>query len=184
VVWLLVAASAVHWALRLGVRGSAVPSQAQSVGLAQALQGDPQRLFARSPAVAAAAPSPARDRFRVLGVAAQEGDGWVLMAVDGKPVRAYRRGSAVDGQWQVLAVAQRRVDIGPAGGPAVLSLDLPALPAAATGRLGDGVATVPAVSVPPGQLAVNPSPVAQVPPGMPGMPAQANEPMPEPITVR
>ena len=161
VVWLLVAASAVHWTLRLGVRGPALPPQAQTVGVAQALQGDPSRLFARASVAAAPAASPARDRFHVFGVAAQNGDGWALMSVDGKPARAYRRGAAVDGQWQVLSVAQRRIDVGPAGGPAAVSLDLPALPAAATGRL---VRAADRPGLPP------PPPVGALAPAGPGVP--------------
>lgn len=151
-VWLLVAATAVHWGLRLWVQGRAVPPQAQTVGVAQAMQGDPARLFARAAAAPAApAASPARDRFRVMGVAASGEAGFAVMSVDGKPPRAYRVGASVDAQWAVLAVSQRSIEIGPVGGPAVVSLDLPALPAAATGRLpgseGGVVATQGAVLV-------------------------------------
>lgn len=163
-VWLLVAASAVHWGLRLGVHGDPVPSQVQTVGVAQALQGDAGRLFVRTEAVAtAAAPSPARDRFRVLGVAARDGDGWALISVDGKPPRAYRRGASVDGRWEVLAVGQRRIDIGPPGGPAAVTLDLPPLPSPSTGQLPavstdiTGAGTAPVVTpVPQRPLAVPP----------------------------
>jgi len=168
-VWLLVAASAVHWGLRLGVHGDAVPSQVQTVGVAQALQGDAGRLFARTETVAAAAPSsPARDRFRVLGVAAHDGGGWALISVDGKPPRAYRRGASVDGRWEVLTVGQRRIDIGPAGGPAAVTLDLPPLPSPATAQLPavstdiNGSATAPAVT---------PAPQRPVPPAGEGTPA-------------
>lgn len=134
-VWLLVAASAVQWGLRLWVQGRAVPAQAQTVGVAQASQGDPARLFARAAPVSAPAASPARDRFRVLGVVAATDGGFAVMSVDGKPPRAYRVGASVDAQWVVLGVQQRRVDIGPGGGQATVVLDLPAMPAAATGQL-------------------------------------------------
>lgn len=165
-VWLLVAASAMHWGLRLGVRGAAAPSQAETVGVGQALQGDALRLFARAPVQAAAVPSPARDRFRVLGVAAREGGGWVLMSVDGKTPRVYRSGASVDGRWQVLSVAQRRIEIGPAEGPAAVSLDLPALPAAATGQRPpvqmNNDAAAPPLAVPPPPAAETLTPDAAV----------------------
>lgn len=139
-VWLLVAASAVQWGLRLWVQGRTVPPQAQTVGVAQALQGDASRLFARAAAAPSApAASPARDRFRVLGVAASGEAGFAVMSVDGKPPRAYRVGTSVDAQWAVLSVSQRVIEIGPVGGPAAVSLDLPVLPAAATGRLSSVV---------------------------------------------
>lgn len=173
-VWLLVAGSAVHWGLRLLVQGRGVPSQAQTVGLAQALQGDANRLFARSTLAAAApAASPARDRFRVHGVAASADAGWALMSVDGRPVRAYRIGAAVDPQWVVLSVAQRRIEIGPAGGPVAVSLDLPALPPAATGRLPAAAQAVQGPAMP-----MQPH-TAEAPPGTP--PPSGNEVPPEAV---
>lgn len=150
--WLLVAASAVHWGLRLWVQGRAVPLQSQTVGVAQALQGDASRLFVRQ-AAAPVAPvaNPGRDRFRVLGAAASGEAGFVVMSVDGKPARTYRVGAAVDAQWAVLSVQQRRIEIGPAGGPVAVSLDLPGMPTATTGRLPSvaeaGLITVPRVGM-------------------------------------
>jgi len=149
-VWLLVAGSAVHWGLALLVRGRDLPSQVQTVGVEQALQGDAQRLFARPTVAVAAMPaaSPARDRFRVIGGMGGDDGGLALMAVDGKPVRAYRVGAAVDAQWVVQAVSQRAIQIGPAGQAAVLSLDLPVLPAAATGRLSSQSLDAPSLTRP------------------------------------
>lgn len=183
-VWLLVAASVVHWSLRLGVQGDPLSSQTQTVGIAQAAQGDPARLFSRAEVAAAPAPSPARDRFRVLGVAAQAGDGWALMSVDGKPPRAYRRGAAVDAQWQVLSITQRRIDIGPAQGAAVVSIDLPGLPPAATGQLppAGGLEAGPSLG-PGGAAGPAPTPAADGVP--PVVPEQALvEPAPDAAAVR
>lgn len=174
-VWLLVAAASVHWGLRLWVQGRAVPSQAQTVGVAQALQGDPARLFARAAAAPAApAASPARDRFRVMGVAASGEAGFAVMSVDGKPPRAYRVGASVDAQWAVLSVSQRSIEIGPVGGPAAVSLDLPALPAAATGRL-PGLAEGGVAPMQPGGESTG-----TANPSMPGMaPVPVSEALPD-----
>lgn len=78
-------------------------------------------------------------RVQLLGVVAPRGSsngpGVALLVVDGKPARAFKTGYAVDGDLIVQTVSQQGVEIGPRGGPAALSLELPLMQAAATGSL-------------------------------------------------
>jgi general secretion pathway protein C len=175
-VWLLVAGSAVHWGMQLLVRGQTLPAQVQTVGVDQALQGDPARLFARAVVTSAPAASPASDRFRVLGAMAGEDGGLALLSVDGRPPRAYRVGAAVDAQWVVQAVSQRAIQIGPMNEAAVLSLALPSLPDAATGRLPTAAAAG-LISVPSQNSSARPATLPNA--GPEGGPPNGMEPMPE-----
>lgn len=134
--------------------------------MAPSARGDLTRLFGVDAApVAAAAQAPADSRFRLIGVAAPRatGEGLALIAVDGKPPRAYRVGASVDGDTVLQAVRARGATLGLRGGPAVVTLEIPPLPAAATGALPlPSGAPVPAG--PPGFM-----PPAQ-PPNVPALP--------------
>jgi len=142
--WDGVAASLAYWGLRWLAPPTGVPPQAGTVSLGRAAQGDLRKLLA-APAQAgavAAEPSAAAalsGRLRLLGVVAPrqpaDGGGLALLSLDGKPPRAVRAGAAVDGNLVLLSITQRSVEIGPASGPATVRLDLPALPAPATGTL-------------------------------------------------
>jgi len=171
-VWLALAASAVFWGLRLGTRSAPMPPQARTVAVDQAARGDVLRLLAGPAATSATvvAEPQIASRFRLIGVMAAANErsasaGLALLSIDGKPARAIRVGAVVDGDWVLQSVSARRVEIGPAGGPAVAGLDLAPLPAAATGQLGAGV----------GAGGVIGAPVPGVPPsvtvGMPGIPS-------------
>lgn len=144
-VWAVVAVTAAYWGLKLLNRPSAVPAQAVVVAPSPP-PGDLARLFgaAPPPVVAEAAPvaAPASNRFQLIGVVAAPGGtsrgtggpgGLALIAVDGKPPRAFRVGAVVDGENVVQSVAPRQVSIGPKGGVALVSLQLPGLPPPATG---------------------------------------------------
>lgn len=174
IVWAALAASAVFWVLRLGTQPAPLSAHVQTVGSDQSARGDILRLFA-NPEVASATPvmqASAASRMRLLGVVAgfqDDGRGWVLLSVDGKPARTVRVGSLVDGDWIVQTVTNQRVEIGPAGAPAVAVLDLPLPAAAATGQLptADGAPVEPALAVPP------PPPPARVEPSAGGMVTEA-----------
>lgn len=173
VTWALVAASAVYWGLKLFVTPLGAPSHATTVAAAP-LRGDLSRVFGAPPAdePAAAAPAPAvASRFQLIGVAApregQAGPGVALIAIDGKPARPYRVGALVDGDWHLQAIRSRGISLGPSGGAAALSLELPALPPPATGTLpapgtplpgtpGPNSATQPVIVPPPPNLAPPP----------------------------
>lgn len=146
VIWAAVAGSVVFWAMRLFVRPVTAPAHATVVSSASGFKGDLTRLFGvdETPpiaAVPAGAPAAAADaRFRLIGVVAPrslaaKGEGLALIAMDGKPPRAYRVGSAVDGDMVLLAVHSRGASLGPPGQPAQVDLSLPALPPPATGSL-------------------------------------------------
>lgn len=143
-VWAAVAASLAFWGLRWMARPAAVPPGTSSVALSgTAPRGDLTRLLS-PPANASDEPSaPSQQamlasRLQLVGVVAprRQGDGGIaLLVVDGKPARAYRTGHAVEGELVLQSVTQQGVQIGPAGGPAAVNLNLPLLPPAATGQL-------------------------------------------------
>lgn len=173
VIWAVVAASAVFWALRLGATPPMAPAHTVAVAAAAAPRGDLTRLFGAAPVrdSAAVAVSPLASRFRLLGVAAprQGGDrtGLALIAVDGKPARSYAVGTPIDGELVLQAVHVRGARLGARGAATQVTLDLPALPLAATGSLPlaqagaaapASIATLPAV-----MRAVEPQPVVSAP---------------------
>ncbi|MDQ6684408.1 MAG: general secretion pathway protein C, partial [Pseudomonadota bacterium] len=122
VIWSLVAATAMFWLLRLGVTAPQAPAYAVAVARTAALHGDLSRLFGAAPVLsAAAAASPdVPSRFRLLGVMAPrapllEGSsdyGVALIAVDGKPPRAYSVGARVDPDLVLRSVGRRSASIG------------------------------------------------------------------------
>ena len=186
VVWAFVAATVVFWGLRLLVRSPAAPASAVAVGESSAVRGDLVRLFGAAPTqvAAAAAPVPeAASRFRLLGVMAPRrssgaGGGVALIAVDGKPARAYAVGTALDDSLVLKSVSLRSASIGPADGAPAVTLEMPQLPSAATGVLPPmGGAPVPSSRPVPSYPPV-PAPVPGGPqapfggpqPGMNGVP--------------
>ena len=196
-IWALVAASAVFWGLKLVATGARAPAHAAVVAPDAATAGaDLTRVFGAAPVApppaASAALPPADARFKLVGVAAGRSGrslpGLALIAVDGKPARAFAIGSAVDAaaNVHVLTVAHRRVELGPRDGPPQMTLELPGLAEAARGTLpAPGAAAAAMASPPPrpapaaappqpaGPMAVMPTtpdiPPA-VPPEMPGVP--------------
>lgn len=142
-VWAAVAASAVAWGLKVFVRPPAAPPQTLVAETGTAARGDLTRLLgADAPVVVAAvAPEPAADaRFQLVGVVSPRSpqaarEGLALIAVDGKPPRAYRVGAVVDGGHVLQAVSPRGATLGPAEGAALVALKLPPPAAAATGML-------------------------------------------------
>lgn len=182
-VWAILALSAVYWSFKLLVRPSGMPAHALLVATDQAARGDPLRLFAAPPQLAAAPVVPqASSRFKLLGVmapkaAAAEGapaHGLALIAVDGKPARAFPVGSRVDGEWVLQSVSARTASIGPEGGAVVAQLEVPALPGPAMGSLpslpADAVVPVRAVPQPVQPPPAPPTPLASPPQRLPGQP--------------
>jgi general secretion pathway protein C len=186
VIWALVAATAVFWGMRLLVSAPAAPAHAVPVGAAVAVRGDLARLLGAAPvaSVAAAAAPEASARFRLLGVMAPKnnpkaqasGQGVALIAVDGKPPKAFAVGARLDTDLVLQAVSLRTASIGPAEGAASVKLEIPALPAAATGTLpppgATGVAAPMVSAAPPVVVApvvpnVPPPVVAAPPPPLP-----------------
>ncbi|WP_374592208.1 hypothetical protein [Aquabacterium sp.] len=186
-VWAAVAASVAFWGLRLLARPTAAPAQTLPVSLEQAARGDILRLFPAPLKSAVAAIEPALvSRFKLLGVIApREGsgaDGVALIAVDGKPPRAYHVGSRLDRDLVLQFVNQRGASVGPANGPAAGMLSAPTLPPPSTGVLpsaqsllnsGDVNASAPPAGggVPPGMpMGAAPQPPAGNLPPAPGVP--------------
>jgi general secretion pathway protein C len=106
-----------------------------------------------------------------------------LIAVDGKPARAFRVGATVDGETVLRSVQQRGVTLAAGGAAAPLVLELPPLPPPATGVPVSAAAAsppaVPGTSVPPRPMP--PAPPGAVPvtaPGtMPSPPSAAMQPL-------
>ena len=188
VAWALVAAGVVFWGLRLGVTPLAAPAGTPTVANALHPPADLSRLLGAEPVRQAAAPVAESSRFRLVGVIAdaQTTDGAArrrgvaLLAVDGKPPRAFRVGATVDGGLALLAVARRTVQIGPRGGAASLSLELPLPSPPATGVLPRfGLDGTPGDGTPmsPGPASLAPTPGAVMPGMMPGMTLPGNSPL-------
>lgn len=156
--WALVAATAVAWGLKLMVSPTPVPTLARQADTTPPLQADLTRLLGADPVAAVAAEGSAEalsdSRFSLIGVVAPRqagaqaaGEGVALIAIDGKPPRAFRVGSAVEGDQVLQSVSARGAELGPRGGPARVALNLPPLPAAATGSL-PSLAPSPATTAP------------------------------------
>jgi general secretion pathway protein C len=167
VIWAAVAASAIFWLLRLGASSPVAPAHTVSVSAATPPRGDLTRLFGAAPVAPVGgpqtpAPSPLSSRFKLLGVAAPrqggERNGLALIAVDGKPARSYAVGAAVEGDLLLQSVHARGARLGTRGAPPQVTLDLPALPLAATGSLPQAP-----FGGPPGA-----TPLPGMPPGMAG----------------
>lgn len=183
IIWAAVAASIAYWGLRWLAPPTGVPAQAVTVSVGAGAHGDIRRLLVaaadgsnRPPDAGSA--SALAGRIRLLGVVAphdgSRAGGLALLSVDGKPPRAVGIGHAIDGDLILQKVSQRQIEVGPAGSPAAVRLDLPALPMPATGT----VAPAPGLSTsanlhPPQQPAVpqggsNSNEPRMAPPGGPG----------------
>lgn len=178
-VWALVAGSALFWGLRLFVQAPAAPRETSVAQAGGGARGDLTRLFGvdAPPPPMEEAPAPVADaRFQLVGVVSPRGsgsarEGVALIAVDGKPAKAYRVGAAVTGDTVLQAVRQRGATLGPRGGAGAVALELAPLPAPATGSLpsigGDGAPAMPGQAGPGGMRPNRP--------GMPGaMPQEGN----------
>ncbi|AMO23442.1 hypothetical protein GCM10027034_40620 [Ramlibacter solisilvae] len=127
--WGLVAASAVYWAMKLIDGGPVVPPATAARTSAPVDPAAVARLLGSSPEAPAAAAAPSlASRFSLLGVVAgraQQGTA-ALIAVDGRPPRPYRVGAQVDEGLVLQSVEPRRVALGATpGGPPALTLELP-----------------------------------------------------------
>lgn len=197
VIWSLVAATAVFWALRFTARPLQTPPYAVAVGKAAPIRGDLTRLFGAAPIVAvlpeAAAPE-ASGRFKLVGVMAPRsaeaqsvsGRGLALIAVDGKPARAFAVGSRLDSDLVLQSVSLRTASIGPAQGARSVLLELPVLPAPATGTLpapggpSAMAAQVPAIAMRGQPVPAMAAPVAPVP-LLPAPPVMQPAMTPQPV---
>jgi general secretion pathway protein C len=129
--WVLVAASAAYWVLKLGRPSPVVaapvtpaPVPVDPAAVARLLGYTPQE--APGAVVAASLAS----RFTLTGVVASRSrSGAALIAVDGRPPRPFRVGAALDDSIVLQSVEGRRAVLAAsAGGPALLTLELPPLP--------------------------------------------------------
>jgi len=195
VIWSLVAATAVFWVLRLAASPAPVPPYALAVSKSVVVRGDLTRLFGAPPraAVVAAATPEAPSRYKLLGVMAprspaaqaEEGRGVALIAVDGKPPKAYAIGARLDGDLVVQSVGLRTAAIGTAQGARSVLLELPPLPAPNSGVLpplagsGGPVTSVPRPlspppgAAPPANAIEQAPPIVQPPPGGLAVPSEA-----------
>ena len=184
-IWLVVAASATYWGLRLFIQPQPVPGQAVVAAGPAAAVGELSRLLGQVPVQAAAQPAQvaAESRFRLVGVVAPQGgkdkgqtSGLALISVDGKPPRTVAVGREVEPGLRLLSVSQRQADLGAGGSAPRLALSLPMLAEAQRGRPSDQSVNggVPAQGLPgaaqgavPGALLGQPGGLpANLPPGL------------------
>lgn len=172
VIWSLVAATAVFWALRFGVHAPQAPAHAVPIDRAAAPRGDLARLFGAGPVLALAQeaqPAEAPSRFRLIGVMAPKSSspegtgayGLALIAIDGKPAKAFAVGAKLDSDLVLQSVGLRTASLGSAQGARSVLLELPALPPPATGVLpapGAPPAAAPAAVAPMMRPNANPVP--------------------------
>jgi len=131
--WLLAAASAVFWGLKVGGGSQLRAVPAPAARLVE--PADPvviARLLGSTPAAAAGpvvAPPVATlaSRVQLLGVAAgaHSGRGAAVISIDGKPARPYRVGAFLDEGLVLQSVHGRQATLRQADGT-TLTLDLPA----------------------------------------------------------
>jgi general secretion pathway protein C len=127
--WALLAASAAYWMLKLTTSSAAGPAAVPASRVAPPV--DPStvaRLLGFTQQAAAAAPVISlASRFTLVGVVAgRSRGGAALIAVDGKPARPFRVGYPVDeGVWLQAVEGRRAVLAAGAGGPPLLTLELP-----------------------------------------------------------
>ncbi|MBC7995193.1 MAG: hypothetical protein H7Z15_18335 [Rhizobacter sp.] len=181
-IWAFVAIATVFWGMRLFVRADPIPSNAVVASDAVQMRGDLSGLLGAEPVATVAAAPQTSSRFRLLGVmAAKAGPdgstpGVALISIDGKPARAFTAGARVEDQLVLQNVSLRSASIGAAQGGSSFVLEIPALPAPATGAL-PRVAIEPA-SPPPVQapaMVQRPVGATNSPPGSrPPGPAKIN----------
>jgi len=126
--WALVAGSAVFWGLKFTARSSGPgPTVAALRAPAAADPAAVGRLLGASPAAAAPVAS-LSSRFTLVGVVASRShNGAALIAVDGRPAKPFRVGTAIDEGLILQSVEARRATIAASqDGPPVLTLELPA----------------------------------------------------------
>ena len=193
VIWSLVAATAVFWALRFGVHAPQAPAHAVPIDRAAAPRGDLARLFGAAPVLAFAPEAQAPEapsRFRLIGVMAPKSSipegtgayGLALIAIDGKPAKAFAVGARLDSEMVLQSVGLRTASLGSSQGARTVLLELPALPPPATGVLpAPGAPGVP-VPAAASMLRPNTNPVPAPPPVMaPGTPSPLGQPQPAPV---
>ncbi len=141
VLWLLAAASAVFWALRLAAPSDAIaPPPAEARPQAAPDPAAIAALLGARREVTVEAPRPeAASRFSLVGVASEvdkaDSQGAALIAVDGQPARPFRVGAQLVEGFVLQSVALRSASIGGSvQGPAAFTLKLPELPMAELGR--------------------------------------------------
>jgi general secretion pathway protein C len=170
-VWALVAASALFWGFRLFVVARTAPPQTQLAAPGEGVRGDLTRLLGADAVVAAAAdaPQPAADaRYALVGVVSPRSpqaarEGLALIAVDGKPAKAFRVGAQVDGQNVLQSVGARSATLGPRGGASLIALNIAPPQAAAVGVLPPALPAATTTAPLPGGLPLRPNLVLRQP---------------------
>jgi general secretion pathway protein C len=128
--WAVAAASVAYWGLKLssaGAQGSPAAAGARPVPPADPAAVARVLGHAGAPVAGPASAPPLASRFNLVGVVADRSQhGAALIAVDGRPAKPYRVGAAIDEGLVLQSVQARRATLAAsAGGPAVVTLELP-----------------------------------------------------------
>jgi general secretion pathway protein C len=149
-VWALAAASAVFWGARAFSAAKPIPPGAAVAPNVTVATGGPLNKVLGMTLVARteeADPVDEDSRFRLLGVVAPRtgsiGGGVALISVGDEPAKPFRVGATIDGDAVLLAVAMRRAEIGPRGGPASVQLELPSPDSASASSMPSGQPPMP-----------------------------------------
>ena len=139
--WALVAACLAFWGLKIFAATHPVPAGALTPVPPVATAGPMVRLFGAqaTPDEEDNTPSPASDRFQLVGVIAPRAgtQGFAIVSMDNQPARSWQVGAALEGDTTLLSVARRSADFGPKGGPTAFTLELPEPQPPQTGTLAD-----------------------------------------------
>jgi len=165
IAWALVAVLAVAWALGSFDPSQSAPSHRSLVGPAVHASVSMTRAARAEPSPVEPppeAPAMSADRFKLVGVVSRGPvsrvssptpiEGIALIAVDGKPARAFRVGATVEGDMVVREVSQFGAILGPQGGGVAIPLQVSSPPMAP-------IAMAPATTTrfePTPQIAVEP----------------------------
>jgi general secretion pathway protein C len=135
VVTAAVAVGAGAWALRLFVPAGSAPAPVNTVEPAVPTSSDQARAVGADlpPAAPGAASVTTGNRFKLVSVAAPvvsvPGSEWLaLIAVDGKPPRAFPVGATVEGDIVLREVSARGATLGTRGGGTAIALEVPPAP--------------------------------------------------------
>lgn len=168
------------WGTRLLARPavSSVPVVAMETALAN--DADVSRLLGAAPMVETAPVEAApqlSSRFRLMGVVAPNPpseQGLALISVDGRPLRVYRVGAAIEGDLMLRAVGLRTATVASSrsSNDAATSfvLELPALSAAATGALPPAGFAIPQFAPPTAPAVPDRDPISSFEPPAAGRP--------------
>ena len=124
--WAVAAAVVVFWVLRfMGSRGAQLPPIPPAQPVQASAQAIAKALGAVALPVAAVPVAPTRYALQAVVAGHDSGGGAAVISIDSKSPKAVRVGEAVDEGLILQSLSTREAKLGPVGGPASMTLQLP-----------------------------------------------------------